>query len=325
MKELLNAVLKEGKNVAATPGNKNVPVSHAAWIKRLNGDEEALLIEYGEGAPGDIAKMAELTKPDYGIITGLAPNHLDEYKSLKAVAEDLLSLSRFVKSKSLFINAESPMREHNLIPYETYTSEEVMGWEVKNVQIGYEGTSFTMLKGKQKIKAKSGLLGRHQVGPLAFVAAFSYKLGLSIRQIENGLANTVPFEHRMQPRQQNGAWIIDDTYNGSLEGIRAGLQLMRDLPAKRKIYVTPGLVDQGEETERVHLQIGQLIAEANPDRTVLMQNSVTEHIVKGLEEAEYKGELRIEADPLTFYTNLEHIVAGGDLVMLQNDWTDNYN
>ncbi len=129
----------------------------------------------------------------------------------------------------------------------------------------------------------------------------------------------------MQPRRQHGAWIIDDTYNGSLEGLRAGLALLKDLPAKRKIYVTPGLVDQGEETERVHLEVGELIGRAAPDRVVLMQNSTTRHIVKGLEETGYSGELRIESDPLAFYTNLEHVIAAGDLIVLQNDWTDNYS
>lgn len=128
----------------------------------------------------------------------------------------------------------------------------------------------------------------------------------------------------MQPYQLGGAWIIDDTYNGNLEGLRAGTQLLAELPAQRKIYVTPGLVDQGAETERVHLAAGKLIAAAKPDIVVLMQNSVTDYIVLGLREAGYSGDLRIEEVPLDFYTNLNHFVAAGDLVLMQNDWTDNY-
>ncbi|HEY1835426.1 MAG TPA: hypothetical protein VGG13_01240, partial [Candidatus Saccharimonadales bacterium] len=97
-----------------------------------------------------------------------------------------------------------------------------------------------------------------------------------------------------------------------------------DLPAKRKLYVTPGLVDQGRETENVHRQMGELIATANPDVVVLMQNSVTAFIQQGLEAANFKNELRLEPDPLNFYTNLNHFVAAGDLVLMQNDWPDNY-
>ena len=168
------------------------------------------------------------------------------------------------------------------------------------------------------------MLGRHHLGFLALVAALALELGLTEKQVQAGIAKTKPFEHRMQPYQLAGAWVIDDTYNGNLEGIRAGTQLLKDLKAKRKIYVTPGLVDQGEETERVHREAGELIAAAQPDLVVLMQNSVTKFIEQGLKTGGFKGELRIETNPLDFYTNLTHFVATGDLVVMQNDWTDNY-
>lgn len=326
MKELLDTVLSEGKNVAATPGNKNVPVSHARWIKQLSGNEDILLIEYGEGAPGDIKKLAKLTQPDYAIITGLAPNHLDEYKDLAAVAKDLYSIQKYVDSSNLYINNDSTeLIAHKAGEAKTYDHTGALGWKVSGAKVDYTGTSFTLSKGKKKITVKSGLLGFHHIGPLAFVAGFAEKLGVPIEAIEAGIAKTKPYEHRMQPRQQHGAWIIDDTYNGSLEGFRAGLQLLAHLPAKRKMYVTPGLVDQGIETERVHLEIGNLIGQANPDRVVLMQNSATQYIIRGLEESGYAGDLSIEADPLTFYTNIEHVIAAGDLIVMQNDWTDNYS
>lgn len=324
MKELLATVLGESDLVAATPGNKNVPISHAAWVKKLSGKEDFLLIEYGEGAPGDITKLAKLSQPDYAVITGLAPNHLDEYKNLAALAADLLSVKEYVKAGRVFVNGSS-FGGYDLAGLTSFSDKETLGWKIKNVRVGYSGTSFVMQKKKETINVHSGLLGRHQVAPLALVAALADKFGLKTKDIEAGLAKTIPFEHRMQPRKQNGAWIIDDTYNGSLEGLKAGLELMKDLPAKRKIYVTPGLVEQGIETERVHHEIGQKISQANPDKLVLMQNSVTRYIVKGLEDGSYKGDLQIEADPLAYYTNLEHTLAGGDLVVLQNDWTDNYS
>jgi UDP-N-acetylmuramoyl-tripeptide--D-alanyl-D-alanine ligase len=181
-----------------------------------------------------------------------------------------------------------------------------------------------MQKGKEKLELHSGLLGRHNVGPLVFAAALAHQFGLNKAQIKAGVTATKPFEHRMQPYQLGGAWIIDDSYNGNIDGIRAGTQLLKDLDAKRKIYVTPGLVDQGAETAKIHQEMGNLIAKAQPDMVVLMEHSVTPDIQKGLEATGYKGELLIENDPLNFYQNLNLFVANGDLVMLQNDWPDNY-
>jgi len=132
-----------------------------------------------------------------------------------------------------------------------------------------------------------------------------------------------PFEHRMDPRPMHGAWIIDDTYNGNSQGVAAGLAFLKKSGARRRVYVTPGLVEQGSKTQEVHEEIGARIA-SSVDVVVLMQNSVTEYIKAGLKKRNFKGKLLEVSDPLQFYTNLDQFVAAGDIVLMQNDWTDNY-
>jgi hypothetical protein len=83
------------------------------------------------------------------------------------------------------------------------------------------------------------------------------------------------------------------------------------------------LVDQGADSDSIHVELGQAITKAAPDEVILMKHSVTDSIVEGM--AKYKGQLTIEEDPLNFYTNLDKYVAAGDLVLLQNDWPDQYN
>jgi UDP-N-acetylmuramoyl-tripeptide--D-alanyl-D-alanine ligase len=325
MKELLLTVLGEGKNVVATPANKNVSASHAKFAHTLTGAEDIVIIEYGEGAPGDIARFAEHTHPSHAVITGLAPAHLDHYKTLQAAGEDLFSIQHHVPADQLYVDDEAAsIKPFVKKDYGIFNTTAALGWQITDVDISLQGTTFTLKHAKATMRLQSALVGRHQVAFLAFAAIFALQQGLSKRQIEAGIAKTKPFEHRMQPYKLNGAWIVDDTYNGNIEGIRAGTQLLKNLNANRKIYVTPGLVDQGEETERVHLELGELIAEANPDLVVLMKNSVTKFIQIGLKSKGYKGELRVEVNPLDFYTNLGHFVATGDLVVMQNDWTDNY-
>lgn len=325
MKELLNTVLSEGLKVAATPANKNVGISHARFAAKLKGDEEVLVIEYGEGAPGDVTAFAKITHPTYAVITGLAPAHLDQYKTLKAAGEDIFSVADYLGGEQVYVNEESPDAKPFLKKsYHLFDEAGALGWKTSAVKIDLKGTDFTLKKGKQTLQLHSGLVGRHQVGYLSLVAALAMQLGLTGKQVMAGIAKTTPFEHRMQPYSLNGAFIIDDTYNGNLEGIRAGTQLLKDLTAKRKIYITPGLVDQGEETERIHVEVGKLIAAANPDLVVLMQNSVTDFIKRGLEVGKFKGEIQTETQPLDFYLNLKHFVAKDNLVVMQNDWTDNY-
>ena len=322
MKELLLTVLSEGFSVAATPANKNVTRSHAKFAKTLTGNEDILIIEYGEGAPGDVMRFAQLTTPTHAVITGLAPAHLDQYKTLAAAGKDIFSVASYLKGKHVYVHNDENTKSYLKKNYEVFDEQGALGWRVSDVSVSLKDTRFCLTKDKTTLKLRSGLIGEHQVAYLAFVAAFGLELGMSEEKVKLGMAKTVPFEHRMQPYRLHGAWIIDDTYNGNLEGIRAGTRLLKTLPARRKLYVTPGLVDQGEEVEKVHKAIGQLIAKAKPDMVILMQNSVTHYIQEGMQG--YKGEVIIEPKPLEFYTNLVHFVAEGDLVLMQNDWPDNY-
>jgi len=326
MKELLLAVLGEGKKVAATPANKNVAVSHAAFARRLKGDEDILIIEYGEGRPGDVAKFARTTHPTRAVITGVAAAHLDHYKSTADAGKDIFSVADFVDAQHVYVNGESQAAAPFVKPgYQAYGHTGVLGWKVSNFEVDITGLRFTLSKGSKHMKLRSGLLGRHNIGPLSITAALAAEFGMENEAIVSAIAETAPFEHRMQPYQLNGAWVIDDTYNGNIEGIRAGTELLKELSAKRKLYVTPGLVDQGAETQAVHEEMGRLIAASGADMVVLMQNSVTKYIEAGLKEAKFKGEVMVNSDPLAFYTNLGQFIAAGDVVLMQNDWPDNYH
>jgi UDP-N-acetylmuramoyl-tripeptide--D-alanyl-D-alanine ligase len=325
MKELLNTVLSEGKKVAATPANKNVATSHYIFAKSLSGKEDIVIVEFGEGGPGDVARFSDTLKPDPAVITGIAPAHLDRYKTLDKAAEDIFSLSNFVPLNKIYVNKESPEAAKRVKEgMVAYDREGALGWQVSNIRSDITGLKFKLSKGNKTFNLSSSLIGRHQIGPISLTAAMAYNLGLTNKQIEEGIRKVKPYEHRMQPYTINGAWIIDDTYNGNLEGIKAGTALLKELDAKRKIYVTPGLVDQGRETGKIHEEVGALIADAAPNTVVLMENSVTKYIVKGLKEAGYQGEIDRRTDPLLYYTNIASFLANGDLVIMQNDWTDNY-
>jgi len=325
MKELLVTVLGDYKKIAFTPGNKNVAISHANFAFSLKGDEEILLIEYGEGAPKDVELFARITHPTRAIITGLAPAHLDKYKTLNAAGEDIFSVANFLPEDKIYVNEESRYTSSFLRPkFNLYNHSGLGSWKVSDVGNSLSGISFKMSDSKTSLKLSSQLVGRHHIGALVLVASLALDLGISEDQVVDGISKTKPYEHRMQPYQLNGATIIDDTYNGNIEGIRAGTELLSELDAKKKFYVTPGLVDQGKETKSVHEKMGELIAKSDADTVVLMKNSVTHFIEAGLKKGGYHKKIIIENNPLKFYKNLDQFVASGDIVLMQNDWPDQY-
>ncbi|TAL14242.1 UDP-N-acetylmuramoyl-tripeptide--D-alanyl-D-alanine ligase [Patescibacteria group bacterium] len=325
-KEILATVLSEGLNVAATPGNMNTPIGISRFARKLSGKEDVLVIEFGEGKPGDVKELSQLSQPTMGIITGINESHLESFKSLESTISTIFELVDYVgKNATVYKNKENDILADLVSPKDTfgYSHTGVNGWQVSDLETDLHGTTFTIKKDKTVIHAHTKLIGLHTVGVTVAAVSIAHDLGLSVQQIEASLKKIQPFEHRMDPRQLHGAWVIDDTYNGNSDGVKAGLALLKNTKAKRRIYVTPGLVEQGNKTEQVHIKVGEQAAKS-ADVVVLMKNSVTDYIMNGLKNAGFKGQLIIIDDPLEFYTNLEHFVAAGDVVLMQNDWTDNY-
>ena len=323
-KEILKTVLSEGKKVAATPGNMNTPIGISRFVMKLDGDEDILIFELGEARVGDVRQLCDLTMPDAGVITGISEAHLETFGTIDNIVSTIFELQDSLGDKPLYANADNELINKRATDKAIKFSNKKAGeWHVKKASSSIEGTEFTIAKGSRELTIHAGLLGEHNVGIMAATVAIADEFGLSDEQIIKGFSQVVPFEHRMQPRKLHGAWIIDDTYNGNSEGMRVGLELLKELSAKRRLYVTPGLVEQGDETAAIHHRIGGMIADS-ADVTFLMKNSVTDYIVEGLESSGYKGELRIIDDPLDFYQNIDQFIAAGDVVLMQNDWTDNY-
>lgn len=325
MKNMLATVIAEGKRTGVTPGNLNTPLGLAEFAKQLSGDEEVLIFELGESHPGDIRQLAELVKPNFGLITGVNEAHLSTLGSLEAATDTIFELVDFLGPAFVVGNGESaPVKKRADKKMKLYNSRGVNGWKVSSVKTDIHGTRFSVKKGKKTIKVDTSLLGKHQIGPLCAVVDLADALGLKPKQIEAGIAKIEAIEHRFKPYEMNGATIIDDTYNGNPDGIKAGIEFASTLKGfKRKVFVTPGLVDTAEQKAKLHRSIGRQAAKVF-DEVVLMKNSNAPFIARGLQKAGFKGQLTEVDDPLGFYQNLESFVAAGDFVLLQNDLPDNY-
>jgi hypothetical protein len=138
LKELLTATLGAGLKVAATLSGKTAPVNLAAFADTLTGDEDVLIIEYGEGAPGDVTRFAHQTVPTHGVITGLAPVRLDRYKSVEAAGRDMFSLSLALPVEQLYINGDSEMTKPFVAqPMRRYDSKGALGWRVSDINVSF--------------------------------------------------------------------------------------------------------------------------------------------------------------------------------------------
>ena len=324
-REILNTVLSSGRKVATVPHSYNTPLGINKFAHSLKGDEQILIFEFGEHYPGDILKLCRLVEPDLGIITGVNEAHLERFKTIEKTTETIFELADYLQHKPIYVNVDNDIvRGYSRGRYIHYGLSVAGNYTIQNQNTGLNGTSFDLVRHDRVIHLKSGLLGLHHIGPLVLAVNIAESIGMTIEEIEKGVSLTKSFKHRLEyHKNDEGVIILDDSYNGNPDGVKAVIDFLKSLKGNR-MYVTPGLVEMGDRTEGVHIQIGRLLAEANIEKVVLVRNSVTPFIEKGLESAGFKGRVIKFDNSLSCLRALPDITVSGDIVLLQNDWPDQY-
>lgn len=338
MREILKAVLSEGKRVAAPGGSHNTPLAIARFVDSLNGSEEVLVFEFGEYYPGDIRKLCQLVQPDWGVVTGVNEAHLERFGTLKKATDTIFELVHYLDKKQpsvqhgsasrgspIYVNAEGVSSQtHDSTSQIRYGRLGADTWKVESSSTNIEGTTIDFWHEGRQIRVHSKILGLHSVGPLAAAADIASKIGLTDGQIQRGLSKTQSFDHRMQPRVDGGVIWIDDSYNGNPDGAAAAIEFLKTLQGRRRWYVTPGLVEMGSRKEEIHREMGRKIAEAGIEKVVLIRDSVTPFIEEGLKAAQYVGDIVWFDYGPTAFNALPKMAVDGDVILIQNDWPDQY-
>ncbi len=173
------------------------------------------------------------------------------------------------------------------------------------------------------------LLGEYALADVSAAIKIAKSFGLSAAEITKGVTKIKPGEHRLQPiRGAGNALIIDDAYNGNPQGAAEAIKVLSRFTNRRKIYITPGLVETGGAVAQVHRQIGQSLAKV-ADVVILIKNSVTPWIEEGIKSV---NEPTGTSTPkivwfdtaLEAHEALKNILQLGDVVLFQNDWGDQY-
>lgn len=325
MREVLKTVLSENRKVAAPKDSRNTPLGIAKFVHELDGDEHILIFEFGEYYPGDIRLLGSMVRPEWGIITGVNEAHLEKFGTVEEAAETIFELAEFVEPSKLYVNGDSALaRAQMKTGNKFFTQNGTERLKVENAQTSLQGTSFTLKGDDVLFKAHSKLCGLHILGTLAVAADIASRLGIAKEDIERGLSKTEPFAHRLQPKEwADGVTFIDDSYNGNPDGARAAIQFLASLKGRR-FYVTPGLVEGGARHRIIHEDIGRELAKTGIEKVALIKTSATPHIELALKTMSFKGEILHFDDMLSCLKALQALAVPGDIILIQNDWPDQY-
>ena len=249
IKNFLAMILGEKYLTYATPRSVN---TLGGVMKDVNEDlpenTEVYVVEMGARGEGDIAEITEFVQPHYAVVGVVGPAHIEYFKTLERIRDTKLEILRSPRLREAWVHESaridpaSDPRIHSFGP------------EIEAVEATLEGTCFTL--DGERYCAK--ILGAFNAINLAAAIHVARALGLSPEEIRRGMAKIEAVPHRLQRIDAGGKVILDDSFNGNIDGMMASFDLAGTWPG-RKILITPGLVEADEAlNERIARRANEL-------------------------------------------------------------------
>ncbi len=284
-KEMLALILASAGPGLKTRGNLNNLIGLPQMLFQLNENHRWAVLEMGMSELGEIDRLAEIAKPDIGIITNAFPAHLETLGTVEAVARAKGELFlRLTEGGYAVYNADDPLI--SLAPSPDLVKRVSFGLGRADVSAetiqchGRKGQSFSLSlpSGSEKVTFKA--FGLHNVYNALAAAAAAFAMGIPPKAIREGLEAFLPYDKRFSLEELGSVTLIDDSYNANPASMRAALLTLRDIREQnRGIAVLGDMLELGAGGADAHLELGRLAASC-VDRLYVMGEMAAE-VVRG--------------------------------------------
>ncbi|HEY1297395.1 MAG TPA: UDP-N-acetylmuramoyl-tripeptide--D-alanyl-D-alanine ligase [Chloroflexota bacterium] len=262
-KEVVASVLGARRQVLKTEGNLNSEIGLPLTV--LNGLEpqhDIAVLEMAMYQVGDIRHLARLAHPRVGVVTAVLPVHLERLGTIERIHQAKQELVEELPSNGVAVlNGDDP----RVTSMATATAARVIRYgvgdeaDVRAEQIeshGLRGVEFDLLHAGERQHVHLPLLGAHSVHAALAAAAVASEEGLTLTDTAEALRLLSPALRLLVVEGIHGSRIVDDSYNASPESVLAALNLLRELPGKRKIAVLGDMLELGTEEVAAHQRVG---------------------------------------------------------------------
>src|SRR3989339_325658 len=253
------------KNVLATPESINTPIGIGLWFnKNCLRQSEILIIEMGEEYEGDNKRISEIFPLDFVLITGINEAHIARMGSIEKITDTIFEAVKYSRSTAkVFLNIDDKNVNNSYKRRVDGRAYHMYGFsgdsEIKIDDSKFDSDKLIWQADLLKIgKISTKILGRYALADIACATMVAEELGLNDNKIGLGITKIEPVEHRLKPtKSADDILIIDDAYNGNPTGVSEAIDLLGRFKDRRKLYITPGLVEGGTMNEKIHIDIGK--------------------------------------------------------------------
>jgi UDP-N-acetylmuramoyl-tripeptide--D-alanyl-D-alanine ligase len=265
-KEVVADVLATVLEVLRNEGNLNSETGLPMTLLRLEPQHRVAVLEMSMYTEGEIARLAEIARPEIGVVLAVHPTHLERAGSVEAIARAKSELPAALPRDGLAVlNADDPrvaaMRDVTAAEVRTFgivNDADVRAEDVAS--LGLAGTLFTLRTPWGTRRVRSGTPGRHLVPHALAAAAVAERFDVPLAEVERALSAGSRAAHRMEVREAaSGATLVDDTYNASPVSVGGALDFLAETPippGRRRYAVLGDMLELGPDEERLHREIG---------------------------------------------------------------------
>ena len=267
-KEAVAQVLERRFRVHKSLGNLNNHYGLPLQLVRLQPEHEVAILEMGMSRVGEIAALCKIAAPDWGVVTNVGTAHAENFSDgqagiARAKYELIASLPRL--GAAILNCDDSYVRQFGRdFPGKTiyFGSGTCADPRMESIMpMGAGGTTFTVLADEQRAKVKLHLLGEHNARNALAGIAVGLASGIPLEECVAAVEALTPPDKRGQMLRVRGATLINDCYNSNPQALRAMVDTLLTLPAKRTIVVAGEMLELGPETSKLHYESGEYMGQ----------------------------------------------------------------
>jgi UDP-N-acetylmuramoyl-tripeptide--D-alanyl-D-alanine ligase len=268
-KRIIHTLLSEKFNGHASPKSFNNNIGMPLTLLEVDAAHDFVVLEIGTNAPGEIAALGEVCRPDIAVITNIGLEHLEKLGDLEGVAREEAAIAGFVAEGGTLVLPSEPPELLQILKKATAqkiligkndaaaagdTQAEMVLTDVVETMTG---TTFS-INGRGSFRLP--LLGEHNAMNALMAIAVARRLGMADDQIGIGMAKIKPAEMRLEPVEAGPFAIINDAYNANPSSMEAALRTFSHLKGLggRKVVILGDMLELGTLSEAMHRSVGAL-------------------------------------------------------------------
>lgn len=332
-KNMLREILSTSGSTIAPIESFNNEVGAPYSMLQVTEATKYLVVELGAGGVGSIKYLAEIAKPDIGVMLKVGLAHVGEFGGIETTAKIKAELVEAMPDTgTLVMNHDDgyvrEMAELSKAKKIWFGTSENSNLRASNISLTISGTNFdlTWPDGSGET-VRLQILGEHHVmNALAALAVADY-LGVDRKKAIHALeAMPLAERWRMQLLQRaDGVTIINDAYNASPDSTKAALQTLAQLgrSGRRTVAVLGEMAELGSASREQHDAIGRLVVRLNIDQ-LLVVGAGAKLIHMGAEqEGSWDGESKYFDSIAEASAYLREMLVAGDLVLVKSSKSAN--